>query len=262
MAKTIQWPARTGWVALIFSASCCVSQAAWAGLFEDDDARKAILDLRAKVEANAQTDKTSTDELRAEVEQLKRGMLQLNGQIEQLRQSLAQQRGLDEQLARDVAELQRKQKDSSQNLDERLRQFERGKVSVDGQEFVADPTERRLYETALQQFRRGDFVGAELGFVDLIKRYPKTGYLATSMFWLANAQFAIRHYKDAIANFQTMLRMAPEHPKAPEAMLSIANCKTELKDAKGARKTLEELRQKYPQSEAAVAAAERLKNLK
>ena len=41
-------------------------------------------------------------------------------------------------------------------------------------------------------------------------------------------------------------------------MLSIANCQIELKDNAGARRTLEDLVKAYPQSEAAVAARERI----
>ncbi len=45
-------------------------------------------------------------------------------------------------------------------------------------------------------------------------------------------------------------------------MLSIANCHGELKDAKAAKKTLEDLVRTYPKSEAAVAARERLVAMK
>ena len=51
-------------------------------------------------------------------------------------------------------------------------------------------------------------------------------------------------------------------PPAPETALSIANCQIELKETRGARKTLEDLMHAYPQSEAAVAAKERLSRLK
>jgi len=44
--------------------------------------------------------------------------------------------------------------------------------------------------------------------------------------------------------------------------LAIANCQIELKETRGARKTLEDLLRVYPQSEAAVAAKERLSHLK
>ena len=48
----------------------------------------------------------------------------------------------------------------------------------------------------------------------------------------------------------------------PEALLSVANCQMELKDAKGARRTLDELLKTYPKTEAAQAGKERLASLK
>ena len=45
-------------------------------------------------------------------------------------------------------------------------------------------------------------------------------------------------------------------------MLSVANCQVELKDIRGARKTLDDLIKAYPQSEAAVTAKDRLTRLK
>jgi len=56
--------------------------------------------------------------------------------------------------------------------------------------------------------------------------------------------------------------VAAQHPRAPEALLSIANCQVELKESKAARKTLEDLVKDFPQSEAAAAAKERLSRLK
>ena len=82
------------------------------------------------------------------------------------------------------------------------------------------------------------------------------------MLWLGNAQYATRNYKEAITNFRSLLTAAPNHARAPEAMLSIANCQIELKDTRAARTTLESLIKTYPQSEAAHAGKERLARLK
>jgi TolA-binding protein len=49
--------------------------------------------------------------------------------------------------------------------------------------------------------------------------------------------------------------------RAPEALLSTANCQVELKDVRSARRTLEELLKAYPQSEAASVAKERITKL-
>lgn len=235
---------------------------AHAGLFEDDEARRAILDLRQKVDA-AQL--RTADELRKTTEdnvQLRRSLLDLSNQIEALRNELATMRGQNENLARNVAEMQRTQKDLTTGVDERLRKFEPGKVTVDGKEFVAEPAERQEFEAALATLRKGDFAAAQTSFLAFMKRYPQTGYRASALFWLGNAQYALRNYRDAVTNFRSLVTAEPDHMRAPEAMLSLANCQVELKDMKSARKTLEDLVKAYPQAEAASVAKERLAKLK
>ena len=59
-----------------------------------------------------------------------------------------------------------------------------------------------------------------------------------------------------------MLKVAPTHARAPEAMLAISNVQIELKDLKGARRTLDELIKAYPASETAATARERLTRLR
>ena len=239
--------------------------AAHAALFEDDEARRAILELRQRIDLLQQTSQRAGEDLRRSGDdgsQLRRSLIDLQNQIETLRTEAAKLRGQNEQLLREVAELQRHQKDMAQGVDERLRQFEPLKVTVDGKEFLADPAEKRDFEAALAVFRAGKFADSQTAFAGLIKQYPRSGYVPSARFWLGNAQYATRDYKEAIVNFKALLAATPEHSRAPEAALSIANCQIELKETRGARKTLEDLLQAYPQSEASVAAKERLSRLK
>lgn len=236
-----------------------------AALFEDDEARRAILELRQRVDAVQLAHQRSAEELRRSQEdasQQRRSLLDLQTQIETLRVEQSKLRGQNEQLIRDLAELQRRQKDMAQGVDERLRKFEPVKVVVDGQEFLADPAENRDFEAALAVFRAGKFSEAGVAFSGFVKKYPKSAYLPSARFWLGNAQYAGRDYKDAIGNFRWILSDAPSHARAPEAALSVANCLIELKDTKAARKSLEDLIKAYPESEAAMAAKERLARLK
>ncbi|WP_049764099.1 tol-pal system protein YbgF [Polaromonas sp. JS666] len=243
-------------------AACLLAFNAHAALFEDDEARRAILDLRQKVDASQQ--RTADDLRRANDDnaQLRRSLLELSNQIEALRNEMAGMRGQNERLARDVADIQRNQKDITQGVDERLRKFEPTKISVDGKEFVAEPAEKQEFEAALATLRKGDFAAAQTSFVAFMKRYPQSGYTSSALFWLGNAQYALRNYRDAVANFRTLVTLEPGHMRAPEALLSMANCQVELKDVKSARKTLEDLVKAYPQSEAASVAKERLVRLK
>jgi tol-pal system protein YbgF len=244
------------------AVSLGASFSASAALFEDDEARRAILDLRQRVDANrAATDRQAEDQ-RADASQLRRSLLDLQTQIETLRSEIARLTGANEQLLREVADLQRRQRDIQQGIDDRLRKVEPAKVTVDGREFIAEPNESRDFESALAVFRKGDFPGAQTAFTEFIKRYPQSGFRPTALFWLGNAQYANRDYRGAIGNFRALLIAAPDHPRAAEAVLSIANCQVELKDNAGARKTLAELLQNYPQSEAAIAAKERLAKLR
>jgi tol-pal system protein YbgF len=253
-----------------FAAAALVAVAAavpaHAGLFDDDEARRAILDLRKQLEqSNEQARARQNEQMAAmavQIEQLKRSLLDLNGSIEAQRADSAKVRGQIEQLARDIAELQRKQLDLQQGVDERIRKVEPQKVSVDGREISVDPEEKRTFDDALASFRSGDFDRASSGFAGLLKRYPATGYRQSALFWLGNAQYARREYKEAIGSFRSLVASAPDSPRAPEALLAIANCQAELKDSKAARKTIDELLKTYPKSEAAQAGRERLASLK
>ena len=235
---------------------------AHGGILEDDEARRAILDLRQKSDALQQRFSEDIRKTNEDNAQLRRSVLDLANQIETLRADMARLRGQNEQLARDVAEMQRKQKDLTQGVDDRLRRFEPAKVNVDGKEFVASPAEVRDFDAALATLRKGDFTNAQNAFVEFDRRYPESGYKAPALFWLGNAQYALRSYKEAIINFKALLVYAPDHLRAPEAALSIANCQIELKDTKAARKTLEDLIKVYPQAEAAAVAKDRLSKLK
>lgn len=236
--------------------------AARAGLFDDDEARRAILDIRQKIEQNSERQRAGQQQLGEQIDQLKRSLLDLNNQLEQMRGDNATLRGQNEELARIVSELQRRQKDLQAGVDDRMRRIEPQKVTVDGKEFSADPDEKRQYDEAMDLLRKSDFAGTVNALGAFRKRYPASGYNESALFWLGNAQYGVRQYKEAITSFRTLVAAAPDHPKAPEALLAIANCQAELKDAKSARRTIDELLRTYPRSEAAQAGRERLASLK
>lgn len=240
--------------ACVLALAACAG-AAQAALFEDDEARRAILDLRQRLE---QTNKNLSEENA----QLRRSLLDLQSQIESLRGDVSQSRGAQESLARDVAEIQQRQKDVAAGVDERLRKFEPTKVFLDGREFLAEPAEKRDYDAAMDIIRKGDFVAAQAALVQFLQRNSKSGYAPSALFWLGNTQYANRSYKESMANFQQMLTLAPGHARAPEALLAISNVQIELKDSKGARKTLEDLIKAHPASEAANTARERIARLR
>lgn len=260
-------------------AATVLTLAAWpaaAGLFDDEEARRAIVDLRGRVSAVDEAAKVRHAEavaaqqaLAAQVAQLnetiqvlRRSLLDLSGQIETLRAENAKLRGTDEQILREVAELQKRQKDVAQALDDRLRKLEPVKVALEGSEFMAEPGEKRAYDEAMARMRAGEFDKAATAFTNFQRRYAGSGYADMARFWQANALYGKGDHKEAIATFRAFVAAAPDHPKAPEALLSLANSQVESKDGRGARRTIEELMKAYPKSEAAAAGKERLASIK
>ncbi|MDR0781127.1 MAG: tol-pal system protein YbgF [Pseudomonadales bacterium] len=255
---------------LAAAVALVIAQGAQAQLFGgDDEARRAILDLRQRFDQAV----TAQNRLVDENTQQRRSMMELQQQIESLRTELAQARGQTEQLAHDLADVQRNQTTLQQTLDDRLNKLDTSAQPADGPPdsspaAPAEPvkaatgSEKQEYDAALATFRAGDFRAAQNGFANFVKRYPRSSTAPSALFWLGNAQYATRDYREAITNFRALLTAAPNHQRAPEAMLSIANCQIELKDTRAARATLESLLKTYPQSEAAQAGKDRLTRLK
>lgn len=248
--------------ALALSAAAPAS----AQLFSDSEARKAILDLRERVKADQeQMQRQIADANAQQAEQLaalRRSLLDLNTQLAQTREEMARLRGTNEELRRDVADLQRLVKDGNQAFDDRLRRLEPQTVSLDGAEFSASPQERKAYDDAIALLRAGDFDAAAAALTQFGTQHPRSGYEASARFWLGNALYGKRDYKGAVAAFRGMVDAHPQHPKAPEALLALANSQAEMKDARSARRSLDELIKTYPASEAAAAGKERLAALK
>jgi tol-pal system protein YbgF len=281
----------------LLASTLLVSLGANAGLFDDDEARKAILDLRqqlaqmntafnANVSAtNAINSSHAAQQQRSieEITQLRKSMFELQNQLDKQKTEISQLRGDNEVLARNLAETQIRMKDmaqateqkiqaseqklkaaeqKSQETEQKLSKLEPVQVVVDGRQFMADQSEKREFEAAFALFRAGDFTRSQKAFFDFIQRFPASGYSPSALYWLGNAQYSNRDYKEAIINFRNMIAKTPDHMRAPEAMLSIANCQMEMKDPKAARRTIEDLLRTYPRSEAANAGADQLRAIK
>lgn len=231
-------------------------------LFGDDEARRAIIELRQKVDATQQSTAAANAEARENSAATRRSLIELSNQIEQLRAELARMRGQNEQLAREVSELQRQQKDVQAGVDERLRKVEPLRIDHDGQSFTAAPNEKRDFDAAMELLRKAEFGPAAAAYNGFLQRYPASGYRPSVLYWLGNAQYASRAYKESVESHRRLVTEFPTHMCTPEALLAMANSQIELKDPKASRRTLEDLVKAHPNSEAAAAGRERLARLR
>src|SRR4030065_1419171 len=91
----------------------CIAAPAQAGLFADDDARKRIQQLEARV--------LKLEEL---LSRQTRSMLDLQGQIDALSGEIRKLRGQNEELAHGLQDAEKRSKDFYVDLDTRLRDLE------------------------------------------------------------------------------------------------------------------------------------------
>ena len=225
---------------------------AQAGLFDDDEARKAILDIRSRLDGLRRDLDNKAD---------KNSLLDVASQNEQLRQEVAKLRGQIEVLTNELSSTQQRQKDFYVDLDTRVRKLEPQKLTVDGKEADVEPAEQKTYNAALAVYKSGDYKNAGTALADFLRRYPQSGFAASAQYLLGTTFYAQRDYRSAIAAQQLVVKNFPQSPKAADALLNIASCYVELKDRPAAKKTLETLVAQFPESPAAQTGKERLATL-
>lgn len=236
-----------------FLAAVSFAPAAHAGLFDDDEARRAILDIRSKIDAvNARVDGKAD----------KTSALTLSDQNDHLNQEIAKLRGQIEVLTNELANTQQRQKDFYVDLDTRLRKLEPQKISVDGQEVSVGANDQKAYDAAFATLKSGDYKTAASSFSAFIRSSPDSGLVPSAQYLLGTAYYAQRDYKNAITALQVVVSKYADNPKAPDALLNISSSYTELKNKPQAKRALEQLLAQYPNTPAAQTAKERLASLK
>ncbi len=266
---TIRWVAALAFLAFVY----VYPPFAHAALFDDDEARKRIAATNTRLD---QLQKDLDERIGALERQLKSGALvDLANSVEGLKSDVAKIRGQMEVLTYELDQAQKRQRDLYVDLDARMRKLEgspgvgtsdaapadtsaSAASSASAAAAPASAAEQRAYDTALDQFKRGDFQGAITGFTAFLKNYPKSPLASSAQYWIGNAHFARKDYRASIASQRQLLQAYPDSPKVPDALLNVASAQSELGDNVAARRTLEELIGKFPQSDAAAKAKQRL----
>lgn len=248
-------------LALALAASAAPAHA----IFGDDEARKAILDLRGRVQEHQESTERRLAKIEAQLEDLASRLArsQLDGQTrnDELRQEINRLRGQIEVQSHELAVAKRQLGEQLTTVDQRIQRFEPVEVEIDGQSATVDQTEKAAFEAALALFRGGEFKQALGAFAQFQGQYPDSAYSPAAHFWIGSSHFALKDYKSAIASHQTLISKFPENVRVPDSLLNIGYAQAESGDRAGARRTLQSLVDKYPQSPAAQLARDRLASL-
>lgn len=237
---------------------------AWA-LFGDDEARKAIVELRQSMEEQRRTHAEGAAVMR-------RSILDISTQAEQWRLELGQLRGQQEQLLQENQQLNKTILELKAQLaavdarlsavDGRIKTFEPLAVDLDGASLLVSPAEKTAFDQAMTLLRASNFAQSAAAFVQFLNQYPNSPYTASVLYWLGNAQYASQDVKASVNTHKRMVVQFPLHARVPEALLSMGNAHQELGDVKAARTEWDSLVKQHPKSEAAGTARERLKQLR
>ena len=110
-------------------------------------------------------------------------------------------------------------------------------------------TEARNYPAAVEGFR------------SLSAAHPAGKLADNTQYWLGEVYYVTQQYDLAAAAFQRVLTAFPESRKLPDALLKLGYTQIEQGKQAAGRASLQQLVTRYPDSEAAKLAAERLRRL-
>lgn len=111
------------------------------------------------------------------------------------------------------------------------------------------PTE--IYLKAFADYAAGRYAQATDGFNTFLKTYPDSDFSGNARYWLGECYYAQQQYPQAVAAFQQVVERTPQGPKAPDALLKMADALKQMGQNDRAAQALQALRQRYPDSTAA-----------
>ncbi len=94
------------------------------------------------------------------------------------------------------------------------------------------------------------------------KRIPAASLPSSAQYWIASSYFKEKQYEEAISACDDVIKKYPQGNKTPDAYYLQALAFCEIKDSTTAQIILEDLIQKYPDSEAANAGKQKYEELK
>ena len=222
-------------------------------------------------------------------------------QVQALSEEVRTLRDQVEGLEIELDDTKQRQKDLYDDLDARLRKFERtgsgSNVSTDqtdGVEPSSDETApsgesdavseegegsavatlpesvpdvdpeviREVYDTGFRALKQGKYEDAISKFTALVENYPQSELVDDALYWIAEANYVTKKHDVALQGFEQIIRDYPDNRRAAEAMLKIAIIYADQENYEQAESYLLEVMERYPASRSAFNANRRLNKLK
>ncbi len=177
---------------------------------------------------------------------------QLSGQIQALNDTLDELKARLAKVSKQLEDMQAAQQNVAAQQSQQTQQQQ--------QQAQAPPPDV-LYNNALRDYNAAKNDLAAQEFADYIKYYPNTDLTGNSYFYLADLEFRQGNYQQAVKDYDQVLQNFPTGNKAPAAQLKKGFALLELGQKDSGIAELRRLIQRYPRSNEALQARDRLRKL-
>jgi len=245
--------------------------------------------------AMAQSTKTRLEGLEQRLGQLEevmkgQALVEMSQRVDQLERELRELRGEADALAQANAAMKKQQLDIAADLEQRLAAIEaRERAAAEAAAKVAAPSSGESpatpaegtpgepasvvaesdgkspelrYGEAFDALKAGKYPEAIAGMQEFLAKHPNHPLADNAQYWLGQTFYVTRDYERAIAAFAAVGVRPTDPSKTPDALLKKGLSEIELKRPDAARATLADLVNRFPNSEAARTARERLQSLR
>jgi tol-pal system protein YbgF len=199
------------------------------------------------------------------IERANQSVVDMAQKLEATQADMRRLRGRIDELNNENDTLRKRQQELYSDLDKRLAAFGTGAAaggvvgaSMGGGGAAA---EQAAYTQAFDALKASNYAGAISGFSSFLSAYPSSPLAENAQYWLGEAHYAKGEYEQAASSFRVVGERWPTSRKAPDALLKLGYAQVELKQVGQARVTLSDVTRKFPDSDAARLAAERLSKL-
>lgn len=208
---------------------------------------------------------------RAQVDQVLAQLVRANDSVRAISSRLAKLQGdvANEhyQMTREIIQLQELSGQSTRRLQElRGALEERAPAAAqpapgDTARAAAAPGPGQLFQSSLDQLRRGSVNVARSGFEELLRTYPTYEDAPEAMVYIAETYAAERNQVAADSVYGLVVQRYPRSPKAATALYKRALILKSAGQNAAARAALERIVREYPRSDEAALAREQLRTL-
>ena len=175
---------------------------------------------------------------------------QISGQIQALNDTMDELKVRLAKLSKQFEEMQAAQQSMAAQQTE---------AQQKAQQMAAAPPPDVLYNNALRDYNGGKNDLAAQEFSDYVKYYPDTDLAGNADFYMAEIEFKAGDYQKAIAYYDLVVQNFPSGTKAAAAQLKKGFGLLELGKKEDGEQELKRVIQRYPRTNEAVQARDRLR---